>query len=74
MAKKPRMTFDDVLEDMRSHGLKLGKELLLQCARQGVFPFIHVIANEVTGKIQYLILRKDYDDWARDYFYLEETA
>ena len=74
MSKSPRMTFDEVLEEMRAHGLKMGKEMLLRCARQRVFPFIHVIVNEETGRIQYLILRKDYDDWARDYFYLEETA
>lgn len=74
MAKKPRMTFDDVLEDMRSHGMSIGKDLLTLCFNQGVFPFAHIITHPKTGTVQYLILRKDYEDWAKAYLYLEETA
>ena len=74
MLKKPRMTFDDVLADMRDHGMSMGKDLLILCFNQGVFPFVHMVTNPKTGSIQYVILRKDYLDWAKEYLYLEETA
>lgn len=74
MAMKPRMTFDDVLADMREHGMRIGKDLLTLCFNQGIFPFAHIITHPKTGTVQYLILRKDYEDWAREYLCLEEPA
>jgi len=74
MSKKPRMTFDDVLEDMRAHGMSMGKDLLTLCFNQGIFPFAHIITHPKTGNIQYLILRKDYEDWARQYLYLGDPV
>ena len=74
MLKNPRMTFDDVLDDMRAHGMKMGKDLLTLCFNQGIFPFCHIITHPKTGNIQYLILRKDYENWSREYLYLEEPA
>lgn len=63
----PRMTLDDVLEDMRAHDMKMGKALLTECLRQGVFPFCRVV--ETAGNnLNYIIMRKDYNDWASVYF------
>jgi len=45
MPKSPRMTLDDVLDDMRINGMSMGKDLLIACLREGVFPFAHVIVN-----------------------------
>lgn len=53
MQKNPRMTLDDVLEDMRSHGMSMAKDVLSQCLRQGVFPFATVLGVSPTGKAKF---------------------
>lgn len=67
MPKKPRMTMDDVLEDMRSHGMSMDKGVLSQCLKQGVFPFATVLGTSPTGKAKFLIMRRDYEKWAEEY-------
>lgn len=67
MSKNPRMTLDDVLEDMRAHGMSIGKDVLSNCLKQGVFPFAHVIGSATSGRACFLIMRKDYEAWAEEY-------
>lgn len=67
MPKSPRMTVDDVLDDMRAHGMSIGKVALCRCLKEGVFPFAHIIGTGPTGKTTFLIMRKDYDAWAEEY-------
>lgn len=67
MPQSPRMTTDDVLEDMRAHGMSISKPALIACIREGVFPFAHIIGNGPTGRANILIMRKDYDVWAEEY-------
>lgn len=67
MSKSPRMTLDDVLDDMRAHGMSIGKPALIRCLKDGVFPFAHIISTGPTGRTDYLIMRKDYDAWADEY-------
>lgn len=69
MPRSPRMTMDDVLEDMRAHGMSLSKPSLIQCLRENVFPFAHIIGTGPTGRINFLIMRKDYETWAEEYLY-----
>ncbi len=66
MQKSPRMTLDDVLADMRAHGMSMGKPALITCLREGIFPFAHII-GEPSGKTNFLIMRRDYDAWAEEY-------
>lgn len=67
MPKSPRMTTDDVLADMRAHGMSISKPTLITCIRDGVFPFAHIIGSGPTGRANILILRKDYEAWADKY-------
>ena len=67
MPKSPRMTLDDVLTDMRAHGMSMSKDALSHCLREGIFPFAHIINPGVTGKTNFLIMRKDYEAWAKEY-------
>lgn len=67
MPKSPRMTTDDVLADMREHGMSLSKPALIACIRDGVFPFAHIISNGPTGRANILIMRKDYEAWSEEY-------
>lgn len=70
---KPRMTLDDVLADMRSHGMPMEKGVLSRCLKDGIFPFAHILSVGPTGRTSFLIMRRDYNEWAREYLYLEET-
>lgn len=67
MAKKPRMTLDDVLVDMRANGMAMEKGVLSHCLKEGIFPFAHVISIGPTGRATFLIMRKDYEKWAAEY-------
>lgn len=67
MPRSPRMTTDDVLADMRAHGMSISKPALLACLKDGVFPFAHVIGTGPTGRVNFLIMRKDYEVWAEEY-------
>ena len=69
MNKKPRMTLDDVANDMRAHGMAIEKGILSQCLKEKIFPFAHIVSVGETGRTTFLIMRKDYEEWARDYLY-----
>lgn len=42
MPNKPRMTLDDVLEDMRAHGMPIGKGELSHCLK-GIIDVMYAI-------------------------------
>lgn len=67
MPQKPRMTLDDVLADMRAHGMPMEKGMLSQCLKEGIFPFAHILGTGPTGRTTFLIMRKDYEAWAAEY-------
>ena len=67
--QSPRMTLDDVLEDLRAHGMNIGKDVLSNCLKQGIFPFGHVVGSAPTGRACFLIMRLDYQRWAEEYVY-----
>lgn len=66
---KPRMTLDDVLADMRAHGMPMEKGVLSECLKKGVFPFATVLGTGPTGRAHFLIMRRDYDKWADEYLH-----
>lgn len=66
---KPRMTLDDVLRDMRAHGMSMEKRTLAECLRTGIFPFASIICTGPTGRTTFLIMRKDYEKWAEEYLH-----
>lgn len=57
----PRMILDDVLFEMRKHGMSMSKTTLVEGIRQGVFPFAHNLDGTC------VIMRKDFEDWATEY-------
>ena len=63
----PRMTLNDVITDMRAHGMKMGPELLAECFNQNIFPFCKVV-RLASGQANYIIMRRDYDAWAEEYY------
>lgn len=70
--RKPRMTLDDVLVDMRANGMPMQKQVLSECLKQGIFPFARVIGTGPTGRAIFLIMRRDYENWAKEYLHLED--
>lgn len=67
--KKPRMTLDDVLADMRANGMPMEKRVLSECLKKGIFPFATVLGISPTGRANFLIMRRDYERWAAEYLY-----
>jgi len=65
--KKPRMTLDDVLADMRAHGMTMEKKVLSECLKREVFPFATILKTGPTGRTTFLIMRRDYEKWAAEY-------
>jgi len=64
----PRMTVNDVLNDMRGKGFKISPKTFRECVDAGRFPFVTVLGeSEATGRRNLLIMRKDYESWADEY-------
>lgn len=61
---KPRMTIKEVADDMRSRGMGLAYKTITDNIENGTFPFGTVIGTGETGRRTFLILRRDYEDWA----------
>lgn len=67
MPQDPRMTLREVVEDMRRHGMNIAEPVVSNCLKTGAFPFGHQVAVGTTGRTTFLIMRKDYEDWAKEY-------
>ena len=61
------MTLDDVLADMRAHGMPMEKRTLSECLKNGVFPFATLLGISPSGRTNFLIMRRDYEIWADEY-------
>lgn len=64
---KPRMTLNEVLAEMRRRGMPMGQETLSNGIADGTFPFGKVISTGKAGRRSFLILRRDFEEWAEDY-------
>ena len=64
---KPRMTLEDVCQDMRSRGQPMDKGTLSRGLKQGIFPFGIVQNTGKSGRTTFLIWRRDYEKWAAEY-------
>lgn len=65
--KGPRMTIQEVMQDMSSRGLKMTPRTISECLLSGALPFGRVLNVGDSGRTTFLIFRKDYEDWAREY-------
>ena len=66
---KPRMTLREVVDAMRSYGMSMSDSVLAESIKKGIFLF----GDYVDGA--YIIMRKDFEDWAAEYLlpYTEEN-
>lgn len=64
---KPRMTLNEVLAQMRKRGMAMGQETLSNGIADGTFPFGKVVSIGKTGRRNFLILRADFERWAKTY-------
>lgn len=66
---KPRMTLREVVDAMRSYGMSMSDSVLAEGIRKGIFQFGYCIDDT------YIVMRKDFEDWAADYLlpYMEEN-
>lgn len=65
--EKPRMTLDEVLTRMRKSGLSIGQIALANMLAAGELPFGRLIGTGPTGRRNFLILRADFEEWAKKY-------
>lgn len=63
----PRMTVEDVSKDLRARGMPMSKDAVCHSIKSGAFPFAKIINVGKTGRATFLILRKDYEEWADEY-------
>lgn len=63
----PKMTLRDVCVDMRSRGFKIKADTLSKGIVAGVFPFGTVLGTGKSGRTTFLIIRRNYEEWADKY-------
>ena len=63
----PRMTLKDVADDMRSRGCGLARRTIADRIEDGTFPFGKITSTGNSGRITFIIFRKDYESWADEY-------
>lgn len=64
---RPKMTVNEVLEDMRSRNFPISPKSFNEGIDAGAFPFARILGYSDTGRRNILILRKDYEAWAGEY-------
>lgn len=65
--EKPRMTLSEVLAEMRAQGMSIGQATLADMIEAGKVPFATMIGYGPTGRRCFLILRADFEEWAKKY-------
>lgn len=65
--KKPNMTTNEVMRDMRERGFSISQPNFTRAVAQGLFPFVKVLGEGETGRKALLIFRKEYEAWADEY-------
>lgn len=64
---KPRMTLNEVLTEMRRRGMSIGQATLADMIEAGKVPFATMIGYGDSGRRSFLILRADFEEWAKKY-------
>lgn len=57
------LTLAQLTEELKKHGIPIGKEKAQACIEQGVFPFARQI--KMSGN-EYLIFRKGFEKWIQE--------
>lgn len=65
--KKPKMTINEVLSEMRDSGFKISQKTFYEGVDNGIFPFVHILSVGEAGRRSVLILRKEYESWANEF-------
>lgn len=74
--KRPKMSSNEVIEDMRRRGFRIGYRSLTIGFEKGIYPFIRLMGVGESGRKSFLILRKEYEKWADENIggYIEEAV
>ena len=63
----PVMTFTELREEMRKHGICIGNNALATAIEQGVYPFASCYRIEGSSKRKFVIYRKKFEEWLIEY-------
>lgn len=61
--KKIQMTVNEVMEDMRKHGLRMSPKKFNIMVDAGIFPFVNVLYVSDNGRRTQVIFRREYEAW-----------
>lgn len=63
----PVMTFTELREELRKHGIGIGNNALATAIEQGVYPFASCYRIEGSSKRKFVIYRKKFEEWVAEY-------
>lgn len=63
---KEHMNVNEVMNDMREHGLRMSPGKFNLMVDAGMLPFVKVLRISPNGRRTQVILRKDYEDWRKE--------
>lgn len=61
--KKLTMTVDEMLRDIRKHGISISQKTFDAYLENGLMPFVKIINTGRTGRRTFFIVRKEYEVW-----------
>lgn len=62
---KLTMSVNEVLIDMRKHGIRMSPRKFNIMVDSGVFPFVKVVGQTMQGRRSQVILRQEYHNWLK---------
>ena len=65
-SQKPKLNTEELMRELRARGFSISHKTLMEGIENGVFPFVRVMGESLTGRKRFMILRSDFEDWAND--------
>ncbi|MDY3781389.1 MAG: hypothetical protein SOZ90_04325 [Candidatus Faecousia sp.] len=62
-----RIGLKEIQARMQKAGAGIGNEALYRMAKEGKLPFVTDICAGPNGRMSFLIWRKDFEQWAKEY-------
>ena len=63
---KQRLNTEELMSELRVRGLPISHKTLMEGIDKGLFPFVQILGISPTGRKRMLILRSDFESWAKE--------
>lgn len=61
------MSVNEVINDLRKHGIRMSPRKFNIMVDSGVFPFVKVVGHTLQGRRSQVILRQEYNNWLKTF-------